>query len=160
MTKESGMKRTMARERRFFVVCFTLVVLFVVLCTGCGRKSPPFIPEQKPFVLRVETLEGAFLEKGLRLGGQVQGDDESLSRIAGCRVYYVWYPMDAPPCEGCPIEMKNYRDIMDRIIDHGRFSCFLPGFKQKGICYVTVRLMEKGERLGPKSNRIKLISGE
>jgi len=32
--------------------------------------------------------------------GVVQGDDEALSLITGCRVYYVWYSLILHPCGG------------------------------------------------------------
>jgi hypothetical protein len=82
----------------------------------------------------------------------------SRSLITGCRVYYVWYSLDQPPCEGCPIEMASFRDITDQIIKNDQFECRLPAFQQKGICFVMVRIMEKEGLLGPESNRIKLIS--
>ncbi len=103
-------------------------------------------------------MAGTFEDDSLSLKGIVQGDDESLSRLTGCRVYYVWYPLDAPPCEGCPIQMKNYRDVTDFVVEDNRFKCVLPAFDEKGICFVMVRLMDKEGRLGPESNRIKLIS--
>ena len=138
------------------LLVFPAVVLMIFF--GCGRKGPPFISEQKDLTVKVDQLEGAWKDKSLELKGLVQGDDTSLVLITGCRVYYVWYSLDRPPCEGCPIEMKNFRDITDQIISDDQFECRLPAFKQKGICFVMVRIMEKGGRLGPPSGRIKLIS--
>ena len=138
------------------LLVFPAVVLMIFF--GCGRKGPPFISEQKDLTVKVDQLEGAWKDKSLELKGLVQGDDTSLVLITGCRVYYVWYSLDRPPCEGCPIEMRNFRDITDQIISDDQFECRLPAFKQKGICFVMVRIMEKGGRLGPPSGRIKLIS--
>ncbi len=109
-------------------------------------------------MVRVDQMEGAWEDGSVILRGVVQVDDEVLSLITGCRVYYVWYPPEQPPCEGCPIEMKSFRDVTGRIIDDRQFECRLPAFKQKGVCFVTVRIMEKEGRLGPASDRIKLIS--
>ncbi|MCD6294762.1 MAG: hypothetical protein J7M20_07530 [Deltaproteobacteria bacterium] len=135
-----------------------LVFLAVVLMifSGCGRKGSPFISQQKDLTVRVDQLEGVWKDKSLALKGLIQGDDASI--ITGCRVHYVWYSLDRPPCEGCPIDMTNFRDITDQIISDDRFECRLPAFRQKGICFVMVRIMEKGGRLGPASGRIKLIS--
>ena len=137
-----------------------LVFLAVVLMifSGCGRKGPPFLSEQKDLTVRVDQLEGAWKDKFLVLKGLIQGDDTSLALITGCRVYYAWYSLDRPPCEGCPIDMTNFRDITDQIIRDDQFECRLPAFKQKGICFVMVRIMDKEGRLGPASDRIKLIS--
>ena len=111
-------------------------------------------------MVRVDQMEGAWEDGSVILTGVVQVDDEVLSLITGCRVYYVWYPLERPPCEGCPIEMKSFRDVTGRIIDDRQFECRLPAFKQKGVCFVMVRIMEKEGRLGPVSDRIKLISEE
>ncbi|MCG6878161.1 MAG: hypothetical protein LJE96_03275 [Deltaproteobacteria bacterium] len=140
------------------VVCLPFLAFFMVFSIGCGRKAPPFIPEQKPFKASIHQLQGNWKDKSLALKGPVQGEDASLSRTTGCRVYYVWYSLEAPPCEGCPIEMKSYRDVTGEISSDGQFECFVPAFREKGICFVMVRLMEKEGRLGPESNRIKLIS--
>ena len=146
------------RCRPLSVVCRLFLAFFIVFSIGCGRKGPPFISEQKPFKAGIHQLQGNWKDKSLALDGLVEEDDASLSRATGCRVYYVWYSLDAPPCEGCPIEMKSYRDVTGNIISDGRFQCLVPAFREKGICFVMVRLMEKEGRLGPESNRIKLIS--
>jgi hypothetical protein len=126
--------------------------------SGCGVKGDPFLTEQKVLTAKVDQLEGGWEDKSLVLKGVAQGDNDSLSLITGCRVYYVWYSLERPPCEGCPIEMKHFRDMTGQIISDYQFECRLPAFKQKGICFVLVRLMEKDGRLGPSSGRIKLIS--
>jgi hypothetical protein len=129
-----------------------------MLFSGCGVKGSPFIAQQKVLTVKVDQLEGAWEDKSLVLKGLVQGDNDSLTLITGCRVYYVWYSPDRPPCEGCPIEMKNFRDVTGQIISDHQFECRLPAFKQEGLCFVMVRLMEKEGRPGPSSDRIKLIS--
>ena len=139
-------------------VCYLFLAVLLIVHAGCGRKSPPFVPQERDVTAKVAQLEGVWEEKSLILKGLVQGDAGALSQITGCRVYYVWYPVKQPPCEGCPITMTNFRDVTDRIIGDGKFVCRLPAFKQKGICFVTVRIMEKAGRLGPESGRIKLIS--
>ena len=154
---EGEIQKSLCR-RPSSMVCYLFLAFFMVFSIGCGRKGPPFIPEQTPFGASVHQLQGNWKDKSLALEGLVQGDDASLSRATGCRVYYVWYPPEAPPCEGCPIEMKSYRDVTDDIISDGKFECLVPVFREKGICFVMVRLMEKEGRLGPESNRIKLIS--
>ena len=146
------------RRRPSSVVCLLLLAFNLMIFSGCGRKAPPFLPQEKDFGVRVDQLEGAWEDGSVILKGVIKGDDETSSLITGCRVYYVWYPLDAPPCEGCPIEMKNFRDITSRIINDHQFECPLPAFKQKGVCFIMVRIMAKEGRLGPVSDRIKLIS--
>ena len=150
---------TVGPRRRPSSVVRRLFLAFVLLFSaGCGVKGPPFIAQQKALTVRVDQLEGAWKDKSLVLKGLVQGDDASLALITGCRVYYVWYSLDRLPCEGCPIDMTNFRDITDQIISDDQFECQLPAFRQKGICFVMVRIMEKEGRLGPASSRIRLIS--
>ncbi|EFK11917.1 conserved hypothetical protein [delta proteobacterium NaphS2] len=147
-----------SRRRSSSVACHLFLAFVMIFIIGCGRKGPPFIPAQKPFKAAIHQLRGNWKDESLALEGLIQGDKASLSRITGCRVYYVWYPLAAPPCEGCPVEMKNYRDVAGNIINDGQFQCLVPVFREKGVCFVMVRPMEKDGRLGPESNRIKLIS--
>ena len=166
MTEGRGQKTEDRRQRTeggprcrpSSVVCPLILAVILMLFSGCGVKGSPFLTEQKVLTVKVDQLEGAWDDKSLVLKGLVQGDNDSLSLITGCRVYYVWYSLDQPPCEGCPIEMKNFRDITGRIISENQFETLLPAFKQKGICFIVVRLMEKEGRPGPSSGRIKLIS--
>ncbi len=139
---------------KWLVFLAFLLIFFV----GCGRKSPPFLSGQKKVTVGVDQLQGDWMKQSLVLKGLIRGDKPSRSLITGCRVYYVWYPLDQPPCEGCPIDMASFRDITDQTIKNDQFECRLPAFKQKGICFVMVRIMEKEGLLGPESNRIKLIS--
>ena len=127
--------------------------------SGCGKKAPPFLPQKEDFRVKVDQLEGAWEDRSVILKGVViQGDDESSPLITGCRVYYVWHPLDRPPCEGCPVEMTRFRVITSKMINDNQFKCRMPAFKQKGICFIMVRITEKEGRLGPASDRIKLIS--
>jgi len=163
MTEDRGQRaedrgQKSPRRRPSSVVRRLFLAFILIFSAGCGVKGSPFIAQQKALTVRVDQLEGAWKDKSLVLKGLVQGDNASLALIAGCRVYYVWYSLDRPPCEGCPIEMKNFRDVADQIIIDDQFECRLPAFKQKGICFVMVRFMEKEGRLGPASGRIKLIS--
>jgi hypothetical protein len=141
-----------------FIHCPLLLAVILMLFSACGVKGEPFLTEQKVLTVKVEQLRGVWDDKDLALNGLVQGGDDSLSLITGCRVHYIWYSSDQPPCEGCPIEMTSFRDISGQIISDGQFSCELPLFQQKGICFVTVRLMGKAGLQGPSSSRIKLIS--
>ena len=161
MTEDRGQRaedrgQKSPRRRPSSVVRRLFLAFVLIFSAGCGVKGPPFIAQQKALTVRVDQLEGAWKDKSLVLKGLVQGDDASLALITGCRVYYVWYSLDRLPCEGCPIDMTNFRDITDQIISDDQFECRLPAFKQKGICYVMVRIMEKEGRLGPASGRIKM----
>ena len=144
--------------RRSPITWLLFLAFFLVLFAGCGRKSDPFLSGRKNVTVGVDQLRGAWKKQTLVLNGLIRGDKPSRALITGCRVYYVWYSLDQPPCEGCPIEMANFRKITDQTIKKDQFECRLPAFRQKGICFVMVRIMEKEGLPGPESNRIKLIS--
>ena len=134
------------------------LVLSVMLFSGCGKKAPPFPPRKMDFRVKVDQLEGAWEDNAVILKGVVQGEEGLSPLITGCRVYYVWYSLDRPPCEGCPIEMAKFRAVTGNVTDDHQFKCRMTAFKQKGICFIMVRISGKEGVLGPASDRIKLIS--
>ena len=85
-----------------------LAAVFMVLLPACGKKGLPFLPEKK-LVTKVNRLTGKWENGKVRLEGYIEGDDKRRSDVTGCRVYHVWYLMDNPPCEGCPIKMTGFR---------------------------------------------------
>ena len=137
-----------------FLSAAFLAVLMVLL-PNCGKKGPPFLTESK-LSLRVDQLKGEWKNGLVLLKGYVQGEDKIISSVTGCRVYHAWYPTDNPPCEGCPIEMSDFKKINEKIISGDRFSCEIPGVEKKGIHFFEVRLMGKDEVLGPPSGKAKL----
>ena len=133
-----------------------LAAVFMVLLPACGKKGPPFLPEKK-LVTKVDRLTGKWENGKVRLEGYIAGDDKRRSDVTGCRVYHVWYPMDNPPCEGCPIDMADFKEIKGMEISDDRFTCEIPGVKKKGIWFFEVRLIGSHGAIGPPSERVKVM---
>ena len=80
-----------------------------------------------------------------------------MSDIEGCRIYHAAYPLDNPPCEGCPIDYGEFQEITAEVTALGEFSCRAPGKKRKGIHFFKVRLIGQKGEVGPFSDRAKLV---
>ena len=132
-----------------------LVAVFMVLLPACGKKGPPFLPEKK-IITKVDRLTGKWENGTIRLEGYIEGDDKRRSDVTGCRVYHVWYSVDNPPCDGCPIDMADFRNIKEMEISGDRFTCEIPGVKKKGIWFFEVRLIGSHGAIGPSSDKVKL----
>ena len=132
-----------------------LAAVFMVLLPACGKKGPPFLPEKK-LVTKVDRLTGKWENGKVRLEGYIEGDDKRRSDVTGCRVYHAWYPMDNPPCEGCPIEMTGFKEIKEKVVSGDRFNCEVLDVEKKGIHFFEVRLMGRGGAVGPPSDKVKL----
>jgi hypothetical protein len=106
-------------------------------------------------------LQGAWDDQAIVMKGQVaapQGARVDPADIAGCRVYRARYPLNNPPCEGCPITYRVYTEITGPVVTAEGFSCRVDGIRKKGIHFFQVRLVGRKGALGPPSNRIKLTS--
>jgi hypothetical protein len=138
---------------KFFLVALASVL--VLSCFGCGKKGPPFLTEY-PVPPRVDSLQVSWQEGIVTLEGTVKSEDLDRDRITGCRVFSVWYSKDNPPCETCPIEMNTFQEIQGKVVEGTKFRCEIEKGKQTGITYFQVRLMGRGGRDGPLSDRVKL----
>ena len=124
---------------------------------SCGKKAPPRPPEEKT-PARIEGLQGEWKNGILRLVGKIVLHGERTSESAEnrtCRIYHVSYPLESPPCAGCPVEFAGYEKILwgtrgERII------CDLPIEKKPGFHFFQVRLIDPEGEIGPPSQRIEL----
>ena len=155
MLIDEARKGTAGLNRLPVFLLAALAAVFMVLLPACGKKGPPFLPEKK-LVTKVDRLTGKWENGKVRLEGYIEGDDKRRSDVTGCRIYRVWYPVDNPPCEGCPIDMADFRDIKEMEISGDRFTCEIPEVKKKGIWFFEVRLIGRNGALGPPSERVKV----
>jgi len=140
------------------------IVFFLLLCiclvpAACGKKGPPFLPTGEN-LLRVEGLQADWENRVFHLNGTIvdaQGQAKDTSTITGCRVFHARYALDNPPCEGCPIDYKTFKEIKGQVINEGGFSCRVPGRQKKGIHFFKVRLIGRKGEIGPFSDRAKLM---
>jgi len=136
---------------RLLLLSFMALLIF---SAGCGKKAPPFLPEQK-IPAKVDQLSGQYEDGRIRLSGQISGDDKGV-KATGCRIYHAWYPADDPPCEGCPIEMIPFTEPGETQIADHRFACDIPSGNREGIWYLQVFLVDDKGAEGPPSERIRL----
>jgi len=104
----------------------------------------------------VDNLKVSWQKGIVILEGTVKSEDLDRDRITGCRVFSVWYSIDNPPCETCPIEMNTFQEIQGKVVEGTKFRCEIEKGKRTGITYFQVRLMGRGGRDGPLSDRVKL----
>ena len=138
-----------------------LALLLVSACLfyACGKKGPPFVPQQE-FTPVIKDLQGELRNGNIKLAGAFKGvkkAEEIFDLVEACRVYYGKYSLSDPPCDGCPVNLQDFYEfkIVD-VIDMDKFTCTIPDNEQQSIYYIEVRLVGKGEELGPLSNRIKI----
>ena len=137
------------------VLLVSLLIVFMAILPKCGKKGPPFLTRMK-FSLKVDQLKAERENGRIFLKGYVRDENQGISNVTGCRVYHVWYTMDNPPCEGCPIEMNNFEEIKEKVVSGDRFKYEVPDVEKKGIHFFEVRLMGKNGALGPPSGKAKL----
>jgi len=145
------------KQRRYIV----LILLWAILLApvACGKKGPPFLAK-KVISKRVEQLNAEWRNGGVVLKGQIvepKDQEKDGSNVTGCIVYHALFALEKPPCEGCPIEYRTYKNIEEEVIAREGFSCRVPEMKKRGIHFFKVRLIGQNGEIGPSSNRAKLI---
>lgn len=145
------------KRRQGIILIFFLAVF--VLPIACGKKGPPFLPDRE-ISLRIDPLQAEYKDGTFRLKGAVVDSKDrkiDFSDITGCRIYHACYPLDDPPCEGCPIQYGAFKEIRGGVITENAFSCEFPVKKKKGIHFFKVRLVGPKGEIGPASQRAKLV---
>jgi len=136
-----------------------IVLTALSILWGCGKKAPPFLP-QNVFSLRVEGLKALRQGDQIRLTGSValpEGRQGNLSGVESSRVYHISYPLESPPCDGCPIPFSIYEEIKPDISGQGQFHCLIGLKRTPGIHYFMVRLVDRNGMVGPPSENTKLV---
>ncbi|MGM0426392.1 MAG: hypothetical protein ACQEQ7_04060 [Thermodesulfobacteriota bacterium] len=141
--------------KRAWIFLWVPVGLILLAHSGCGKKAPPFLPENTPLP-RVEDLHGEFEDEGVLLTGRVPGVQADSPPITGCVIYHAHYPLEAPPCEGCPVKWVKRKAVQDPVIRQDGFQCEVPEIKTPGVHFFRVRLVGKQGAQGPPSKRVKL----
>jgi hypothetical protein len=120
----------------------------------CGKKGPPFLPE-KTFDGRVMNLEGQWQAGSVFLEGQVVGTKDKGS-VKGARVDYARYPLDEPPCEGCPIEYRGSLRFGPEVVRGNRLNCEVSVDAKDDRYYFKVHLLGPDNTVGPPSNTVRM----
>lgn len=135
---------------RFLAFLCALGILMATL--ACGKKGDPFLP-QKEVSAKVTNLRGEREKGNILLRGEIRGPKD----VQGARVYYAQFPLEAPPCEGCPIEYQGHQSFGAEVVAEEGFLCTVPVKVQGQVYFFRVNLIGPGGRMGPPSERVKVV---
>jgi hypothetical protein len=136
-----------------------LALIVLVSCLSCGFKTPPRLPKAVP-PPKVEDLRGNWAGRQVVLKGKTAapGQDEGGdAAIVGARVYHAWYAPGKRPCEGCPVSSGGYIEAVPERDPSGAIVCRVPLQKDAGTHFFEVRLVGRGNAVGPASDRIMIV---
>lgn len=112
--------------------------------------------------LKVESLSAEAQDGLLLLDGVVvskEGEERGVktAETAGCKIDHGAYPLDSPPCEGCPIRFITTHTVEGRLVEGERFHCGVRVPLPEGIHFFRVRLTGTRGETGPPSQTAKLV---
>jgi hypothetical protein len=132
--------------------------VFILLCClglfldGCGKKGPPKPPQQEELP-RVENLEAAVVDNGVRLNWTMGSNDDA---TVGFTIYRSKVEPEISECPGCISDFEVVTTVRVKAGDT-RFQVLDPYFEDKGTFYYKVTPFDKRNRPGPDSNESKVI---
>jgi hypothetical protein len=129
-----------------------LVLLFCLALISCGKKGDPFLPSTEGDG-RITLLKGEWNGEYVDLTGRIHG---SMNEGARIRAYYAAYPLDQPPCEGCPIEYQGFQSFGRDVLSESGFSCKMTQIQPGNLYFFEVRVIGPGDSPGPSSNRVRV----
>jgi predicted small lipoprotein YifL len=138
------------RIARFLAFLSALGILMVTL--GCGKKGDPFLPQKEVFA-KVTDLRGEREKGNILLRGEISAAKE----VEGARVYYAQYPLENPPCEGCPIEYLDHQSFGAEVFTEGGFLCKVPIKVRGQVYFFRVNLIGPDGEMGPPSETVKVV---
>jgi predicted small lipoprotein YifL len=132
-----------------------LLLASLLITLGCGKKGPPYIPK-KPVAVKVVDLKAERSGDDIVLEGKIGGLGEPGKEkpLTGLRVYVAQYPLEDPPCAGCPIEYKEYEDLGSEVIKGKAFSYRLKDRPEGRIYFFRMNIIGPEGTLGPPSNQV------
>jgi len=142
--------------RRHFFIPLCMVALSFMALTACGKKEPPSLPVKETVSLQVVNVRGETLNGKILLKGQIQGvarPGQARDHVQGCRVRYAQFPLDDPPCAGCPIHYQGAHLLGPEVITETGFQCEVPAKDRGQVYFFDVVLLGKAGPLGPPSYR-------
>ena len=132
-----------------------MLVLAVVLISGCGKKAPPVVPRRMPLA-QVSDLQGSLSQSTVRLTWNHSTEN---ARAAGYIVLRAQSSLSHPDCPDCPLlfqkvetiplsrSMRNKGHAMDFYQDVGE------GFRYT----YNVRPYQSSGAQGPDSNLVVIV---
>ena len=119
------------------ILPFSILIIFVLLVLGCGKKAPPVPPHQaKPPT--VDDLRASIDEGTLKLTWTIPREKGTImSSLSGFIVYRSKMLLSDSDCKNCPVLFKRVADIPHEVS--------ASGYMKKGNSTYTATL-EKGYR--------------
>jgi hypothetical protein len=133
-----------------------MAVLCAAAVAACGKKEAPFLPVKETVSLQVVNVRGEPQDGKIILRGQIQGEvrpGQASDHVQGCRVRYARFPLDDPPCAGCPINYHGVHIFGPEVITETGFQCEVPAKEKGQVYFFDVVLLGKEGPLGPRSYR-------
>ncbi len=142
--------------RRHLFIPIGMVALLLLAVAACGKKEPPFLPVKETVSLQVVNVRGEPRNGKILLKGQIQGvarPGQARDHVQGCRIRYAQFPLDDPPCAGCPINYQGSYLLGPEVITETGFQCEVPAGERGQVYFFDVVLLGKEGPLGPRSYR-------
>ncbi|MFC1580957.1 hypothetical protein ACFL4N_08610 [Thermodesulfobacteriota bacterium] len=142
--------------RRYLTIWLCMAAFSFLAVAACGKKEPPFLPVKETVSLHVVNVKGEVKNGKIILKGQIQGvarPGQARDHVQGCRVRYAQFPLDDPPCAGCPIKYQGAHILGPEVITDAGFQCEVPAKKRGQVYFFDVVLLGKTGPLGPRSYR-------
>ena len=124
----------------------------VILVAACGVKTPPRAVRQPELPL-VQDLQALVMTNGVRLSWTIADTAET---VAEFKIYRSKSRTELEGCPGCP---TTY-DLIETLTVTGgetRFEMLDQDFPRKGTIYYRIIPVDKRGRLGPDSNKAKVV---
>ena len=134
------------------LLAFLCALAILMATLACGKKGDPFLP-QKEVSAKVTELRGEREKGNILLRGEIKAPKE----VQGARVYYAQFPLEDPPCEGCPIEYQGHESFGAEVVTEEGFFCTVPVKVQRQVYFFRVNLIGPGGRMGPASETVKVV---
>ena len=139
------------------LVLSSLLLGGLLVTPACGKKGPPTLPV-RPVSIKVVDLKGDRVGNDIVLEGNFTGlgGPGKESRATGVRVYFAQFPMENPPCAGCPIEYQDHDNLGPEVI---KKEGFLYRLKERSLgqtYFFRVNIIGPDGTLGPSSNQAQV----
>jgi hypothetical protein len=150
MNRSAGPGQGRGRLKRIGWIWLGLA--FLLVWSGCGRKAPPIVPQQRPLVA-IKDLKGV-LEQGIvQLTWRHNPENRSAVEYVVLRAQSA---LAKPPCPGCPLIFQKEGTIrVGRLLREQQHTLTYSVKVMDGFRYTfDVRPVQSSGAQGPDSNPV------
>jgi len=145
--------------RTRFLSLIVLLPAIALISAACGKKAPP-VPPPPSFTAAVRNVHARVEDGFVVLEGETYGKLHDLEMVSGCVVHYARYAPGQKPCQGCPLDYRKVKNVVDVVAGPDGFSGRVPWSVDKGFHYFRVGLLGPGGKSGPPSASVSIEIGE